>query len=119
MNITITRGDTEVLTFKIVDANGENYVLKDADKLYFTIKNDWRDKECVLQKTIGNGITYNADTGEYEIELTQECTCNMCCRPYEYDIELVLDSQSPKVVKTLVKGEFVVEKEITHKGNEQ
>lgn len=118
MEIVLTRGDTQVYTFTIKTDSGENYVLGEEDKLYFTVKKNWFDKGCVLQKTFGNGITYNSGTKEYEIDMTHDCTCNLDCCDYVFDIELIVNGSDAQDVKTLAKGVFTLDVEATHKGNE-
>lgn len=117
-NITLTRGDSHIISFTIIGENGDAYVIDEQDKIYFTVKKNFSKTECVLQKTINNGITYNTDTEEYEIELTDECTCNLPFGRFVYDIELVIVRDRKKIVKTLVKGNFTISEEVTHKENE-
>lgn len=117
-NITLTRGDTHIISFKLKGENGEKYILSLDDKLYFTVKENAVKSACVLQKTIGNGISYNAETEEYEVELTSDCTCTMPYCNFVYDIELIIMRDGKKIVKTLVKGNLYIDKEVTHKENE-
>ena len=118
MDIVLTRGDTRVYTFTIVTEDGVKYVLGEKDKLYFTIKKRWFDKGCVLQKTFGNGITYDEDKQVYVLEFTHNCTCDIDCIDYVWDIELFIGNEEPPFVATLAKGKFVVDFEATHKENE-
>ena len=118
MEIKLTRGDTRIYTFSILTDDGADYVLSDQDKLYFTVKRSWFDSGCILQKTFGNGITYNAATREYELELTHNCTCDIECRDYVFDIQLMVGSETPAIVNTLCKGTLVLDVEAPHKGNE-
>ena len=117
-DISITRGDTTKITFTILGENGDRYVIDEQDRIYFTVKENYYKTECVLQRTLDNGITYNTDTEEYEIELTDECTCDLLFRRFVYDIELVIIRDGKKLVKTLVKGYLTVYEEATHKENE-
>lgn len=118
MDITLTRGDTHLITFKVQDENNEDYILQPNDKLYFTVKKNWFDTNCVIQKTYNDGITFNNDTGFYEIELEQSCSCELNCGNFVYDIEIIIDNAGKPIIKTLVKGTLTFDKEVTHKGNE-
>lgn len=118
MDIKLIRGDTYTLKFKILTADGAAYVLHDGDKLYFTVKKTFNHRDFVLQKTYGDGITYNGTTGDYEIELTQMCSCELDCGDYVYDIKAVLANDDNPIVETLVRGTLVFENNATHKGNE-
>lgn len=118
MDLKLTRGDTHTITFGILMDDGNHYELQEGDKLYFTVKKSFFSKDCVLQKTFGDGITYNAETKEYCIELEQLCTCELDCGQFVYDIEIIINSNDPCIVKTLVKGNLIIDTEVTHKGNE-
>ena len=117
-NITLTRGDSHIISFTIIGENGDKYVIDEQDKIYFTIKESCSKADCVLQKTLDDGITYNTDTEEYEIELTNDCTCSLPFCRFVYDIELVIVRDEKKIVKTLVKGNLTISEEVTHKENE-
>lgn len=118
MDIKIFRGDTNLITFGIKQEDDNDFIMSDQDKLYFTVKKSCLAEECIIQKTWGNGITYNKKTKEYEIMLDQDCTCDLTDRPYCYDIELIVNREQPKVVKTLAKGDFIIDMDVTHKENE-
>ena len=119
MDLQLIRGDTYLLTFSLQDKNGNAYALTDKDKCYFTVKKDFYRAECVLQKQYGDGITYNTETGLYEIRLTQVCTCDLACGNYVYDIKVKIADGERELVKTLVKGNLSIVSNATHKVNEQ
>lgn len=119
MDIKLIRGDTYAITFKILTADGVPYAIGEGDKIYFTIKKTFNHKECVLQKTYDNGITYDSRAGEYTVNLTQICTCDLDCGAYVYDIKVILANQGEPIVETLVKGALTFENNATHKVNEQ
>lgn len=118
MDLQLIRGDTHKITFNLVDNNGNPYVLTENDKCYFTIKQNYDRKDCVLQKRFGDGIEYNAETGQYEINLTSFCTCEMECANYVYDIKVKIVHEEREIVKTLAKGMLLLAKNATHKRNE-
>ena len=121
MELTLIRGDTYTLTFELTDVHGNPYVLTEKDKCYFTVKKDYAHKDFVLQKRFGDGITYNEETGQYEIRLPQASTCDLACGWYVFDIKCVIanvDDVDNNFVKTLIKGALLLENNATHKGNE-
>ena len=118
MNLTLIRGDTHDITFKLITEDGSSYQLQGNDNVYFTIKKTFYQKNYCLQKKFGDGISYNASTEEYEIKLDQPCTCNLECGSYVYDIKVVINSITPKIVKTLLKGQVALDTNATHKENE-
>lgn len=124
-DIILTRGDSLVLEFTLVDENNEEYRVSENDKLYFTVKEDYTLTEVVLQKTYGNGIRWNNSTDVYEIELEAEDTNELPFCRLVYDIELIigvpLDEEGLEIkryTKTLIKGVLELTEEVTHKENE-
>lgn len=119
MDIALTRGDTCLISFNIKDAYGQNYELKDGDRLYFTVKNDFYTEKVVFQKTYENGIYYDEDTQSYIINLTQDTTADLEFKEYKYDIKIVISQdESDPIVKTLIKGSFTLTENATYKENE-
>jgi hypothetical protein len=114
----LIRGDTCIITFTITTEDNENYLLKEKDKLYFTVKKSFYKTDCTIQKTFNNGITYNERTKEYEVKLDQDCTCNLKCDDYVYDIKLVVDNYGNPISQTLIKGALRLHANATHKVNE-
>ena len=119
MDLKLTRGDTHEIAFKLLSEDGANCILEEGDKLYFTVKRTFYCKNCILQKTLGNGISYRSSTNEYVIELEQDCTCGLEFGEYVYDIKVVINSITPKLVKTLIKGSLTFETNVTHKEDEK
>ena len=54
-NIHMIRGDTIRLDIEITTADGNPYILKDGDKLLFTVKKNVFDKDIIIQKKITSG----------------------------------------------------------------
>lgn len=117
-NITLIRGDTNTIVFSILGENGERYIPDDNDQLYFTVKENYFRTNCILQKKLGKGISFNDSTKEFEIEITSDCTCGLQYCRLVYDIELVIMRDGKKIVKTLCKGELCIDHEATHRENE-
>jgi len=111
------RGDTYNLKkFKIKDKEGNEIILTNSEKLYFTMKTSTNVLEHVLQKRIGSGIELQED-GYYHITMESKDTKNLDYGEYFYDIEL--KSINPKeLVKTLIEGTISLEEEVTWGGNE-
>lgn len=118
MDIKITRGDTSLISFRIKTEDGSDFIVSDKDQLFFTAKLNYHTRDCVLQKTYGNGISYNNTTNEYELTLAQDDTSGLECRQYVYDIELISDRETPRLVNTLIKGNLIIDTEVTYKENE-
>ena len=119
MDITLIRGDTCLISFNIKDAYGQNYELKEGDRLYFTVKKSFYTEEVVFQKTYENGISYNSATNEYLIEITQDTTAELPFGQNVYDIKIVISQEGEDpIVKTLIKGTFTLTPNATYKENE-
>lgn len=53
------------------------------------IKQDYGDEECIITKSLGNGIT-KLEAGKYEIDLTSEETGALSPNFYVYDLRMTL-----------------------------
>lgn len=106
------RGDT---CEKLINIYGWN---KDIDQVYFTIKKEDKDKDIVLQKTIGNGITKTEEDEEkktYLLVINATDTDDLLTDyGYVFDIEIV----SGYVKRTIVKGTITLTSDITQTINE-
>lgn len=114
----LTRGDTQIITFDIVDDNGNIYLLKPLDKIYFTVKVSAKDKDFVFQKTYGNGISYNEDLKCYEILIKPEDSSDLQRNSFVFDIEIIVASYPENIVQTLKYGTIGFSDEITRRENE-
>jgi hypothetical protein len=115
MDFTLIRGDTYNLTFSLSLANGNAYILSENDKCYFTVKKDLIQEDYVFQKRNGAGIEYNEEQGLYRIKIEQEDTCDLNFGTYQFDIKVKIGDE---IVKTLLKGTFVLTNNATHRCNE-
>lgn len=96
INIEIPKIDYLLIPMSIKE-NGELVQLGENDNLYLTIANSPNSKEYKIQKTLNSGITYNQETGKYEIEFTSEDTKNLSYNvKYGYDITIYYDGNKPK-----------------------
>ena len=109
----IIRGDTGFYKFQRKNENGEPILLK-ADKMYFTVKQNYNTSKILFQKTIDD-ITFDSE-GYYHLTINPSDTDNLDYGNYVYDIEVIQEDDNYK--KTISKGAFIVEKEVTFVGNE-
>ena len=114
MDFEFPRGDTFLFKFKLKDKNGEEIILGNTDRLYFTVKKNSKSTERAFQKTLANGIVYGED-GYYHITITSDDTATLNYGDYGYDIELKTGSG---VVKTLIIGTITLTDEFTFKEDE-
>lgn len=106
------RGDTFE---KLINISGWG---KEITEMYFTMKKEEKDKEYVLQKTIGHGIVKTSDEEDVESYLltinatdTDELLTDY---GYVFDIEIVSDAAK----RTIVKGTITLTSDITQTINE-
>lgn len=103
------RGDTYCFKFQRKNENGE-VIKEQPDQLYFTVKYDYGTKKIELQKSLKyNGITYSEEENMYHVRIENEDTRNMAYGSYVYDIQVITGDY----VKTISKGEFILDKEVT------
>ena len=115
MNLNLIRGDTYVLTFTIIDNDGNPYILTENDKCYFTVKKRFECENYIFQKQWLDGISYNATTQKYEIQIAQNDTSDLPISMYVYDIKVKIGTE---IVKTLIKGTINIINNATHRENE-
>ena len=109
VNIKIPKLDYKVIPFSIT-RGGEKIKLADDDTLVMTVCKIDSDNEVgekfIFQKKLGNGIEYDEDTGNYNIEINSEDTENMAVgQNYGYDITIFYEQTKPS---QKVIGEFKV-----------
>ena len=116
----ITRGDTTRISFNIKKKDGNDYIMQDGDKLYFTMKKHCHCNDCSLQKTYADGgITYNGNAEKkYTVLLKKEDTTPLDFGDYKFDIQIDWDNNGEIYTKTLYKGVITITEEITSKNNE-
>lgn len=77
--------------------NNEKIQLQENDLIFFSVKEHAYDKEYLIQKSLGNGISFNSSTQEYDIEITSNDTKNLLMnKKYGYDISVYYDGNKPK-----------------------
>lgn len=110
-NIGFTRGDTAGYKFQRTDINGD-VITTIADRLYFTVKSQFEDKNYQFQKKLED-FTFDED-GWYHFVINPEDTNNLKFTKYVYDIEAIQGG----VKSTPLKGFFLMDPESTWQANE-
>lgn len=106
----ITRGDIKKIKFQ--RRKEGQPILEKADKIYFTVKETHYKKEVVIQKTIDD-MEFD-EQGYYHLIITPEDTNELKYGEYVFDIEVIVEEYK----KTLIKGTFKIEEEVTFAENE-
>lgn len=98
-DIEIPKMDYQIIEVSIKE-DGQLIELGATDEIYFTVKKNPNDTTPILQKTLEDGITYNEDTGKYEIEIQSDDTKDMVMGEingiYGYDITIYYEGNKPK-----------------------
>lgn len=113
-DLKIVRGDTGLYKLNLKDQNGASIILSDAGQIYFTVKENLEMSTCLINKKIGDGIVLGDDNA-YHITLNGEDTNDLKFKSYYYDIQVMTDAHTRKTVK---RGHFIVEYEVTCKNCE-
>lgn len=103
-----TRGDTYKFKFQRLDVNNEVITTK-ADKMWFTVKENYYTNKIILQKTLENGdITFDEEY-YYHITINNEDTQELSYKSYVCDIQ----TETNGVIKTIYKDNFTLLEEVT------
>ena len=102
-----TRGDTHSFRFQRKDAN-EEVIQSRPDYMWFTVKKNDKTKDVLIQKTLGNGITFDEEF-YYHVLIKPEDTRNLGYGDYVYDIQV----QTGDYVKTLKVEDLTLTSEVT------
>lgn len=113
MNIEIIRGDTKTLKFQRRTTNNE-VITKKPDKLYFTVKTGYYSKDYLFQKRLDTDIAYKEEDNYYYFTINPSDTDELDYDDYVFDIEIIKND----IKKTIAKGTFKVESEVTFAENE-
>lgn len=89
--INMSRGDTVYLNVEILDAEGNPYVLKEGDKLFFSAKKKATDQDYAIPPKLLNGTL---------LELISSDTYDLKFGDYLYDIQLITaEGRSNTIIK--------------------
>lgn len=103
-----TRGDTFKFKFQRIDGNGEVITTK-ADKVWFTVKDNYYTDKIIIQKTLENeDITYD-DEYFYHVIINNQDTQSLSYKKYVCDIQV----ENNGVVSTIYKDKFTLLEEVT------
>jgi hypothetical protein len=113
-HLTWLRGDTYAINVSIKNC------IEELTEIYFTVKQNYDDKNVVMQKTLSGGaITelHGTETkARYNILIHATDTDKMKVdTEYLYDLELVADT----LKKTILKGTITLEADVTRTENER
>lgn len=116
MKIEVIQGDTsEVYKFQRKDAQG-NVIKTLPSKMWITFKKTTMCKECLLQKTLENGISYSEEDNYYRFQLSSEETGNLDYGTYGFDIAILNENGAKKTLFN--NGSLEIVTHYTHKNNE-
>lgn len=104
-NITITRGDTALLTLSITDQDDQPYIPVEGDNIYLTIKPDINNEYYVLKKKF-NDIQ--------KLSITKSDTIDLNFGKYFYDVRIENGSQYDTII---CSGEFIIDRGTANAGN--
>jgi hypothetical protein len=106
-NLSMTRGDSEEITVRVTDADGDPIVLATGDTIYFSVKECVADEDYALQKVV---TAFEVD-GSAIIEIEPADTADLEFKRYIYDIQW---TDANGRVTTIVKASaFEIAKEVT------
>lgn len=106
-NMTMTRGDSEVIVIECSLEDGTAMPFLEGDTVYFTVKETIRDEEKVLQKV----ITEFTD-GKAIINIEPEDTKSLLFKTYVYDVQL---TTAEGTVRTIIPpSKFTIGGEVTY-----
>ena len=104
-NITMVRGDTLSFGLEIEDQDGDPVVL---DSAFFSCKSNKTDYEYVFQKSLGDGITVDAD-GNYIVRVAPSDTADADAGQYFYDFQIGINDD----IYTILLGTLDLLQDIT------
>ena len=111
MNITMPRGDIQMVTFTVTYPDESQDV--QLTEIYFTVKKTFNDKNFIFQKKLSAGQIELIDNATYQFTIESGDTDNMSFGRYVFDIELVGDD-----IKHTEIGDFILTQEVTYVSNE-
>lgn len=110
INIEIPKIDYMLINMSIKE-DGHNIELNENDLIFLTISLSPNSSQHLIQKSLENGITYNTETGKYQIEFNSEDTRMLeYKKPYGYDITIYYEGDKPK---QKVIGSFTITDKFT------
>ena len=112
--IELVQGDTS-LVYKFQRKNGDGTVITtQPKKMWITFKMSCSCENCLFQKTLEDGITFDGEY--YKFQLQSEDTCHLAYGTYGFDIAILNEAGEKKTL--LNNGELEIVKHYTKKCNE-
>ena len=106
-NISMTRGDSEVIKVTVKDTSGNVVPLVTGDTIYFTVRENILNKTKIIEK-----IITEFDNGEALITINPQDTNDLSFAYYVYDIQLTRENG---MVKTIIPpSKFTIDPEVTY-----
>lgn len=106
-NMSMVRGDSEVIVISCTDTGGNKIDFLDGDKVYLTIKESINTEEKILQK-----IQTVFENGDAVINIDPDDTKNVKYKTYVYDVQII--RASGKVTTIIPQSDFSVMGEVTY-----
>ena len=106
--ISMIRGDSESLTIRCQEPDGDAHPFQEGDKVYFTIKKSEYTQVKLFQKV----VTAFGEEGEAQVEISPEDTREMDFGVYRYDVQLT--DREGRVTTILPPGDFILCGEVTY-----
>ena len=105
-NLTMIRGDSETISVRMNNNEGEEVFFKDGDIVYWTVKENLNATTNSLQV-----IVNEFDKGVATIKIKPSDTSELRAKEYIYDIQLTREDGT---VTTIVKpSKFILEGDVT------
>lgn len=80
----------------VYKVNGEVSTLGETDLMFFSVKSNLVSDEYLIQKSLGNGITYDATEEKYYLEIDSNDTINLNMNDtYLYDLTIYYEGTKP------------------------
>lgn len=99
-NITITRGDTAIITVDITDDEGNPYVLSGTEYLLFTVKKLYTQTPALIKKISTDG----------NIQLDSSDTDTLSFGTYKFDVVLI--SELRGIDTFIYERDFTIAEEV-------
>lgn len=95
LDITIPKCDYLAIPFSYI-RNGQNVALGATDLIFFSVKKYSSDENYIFQKTLEDGITFDAENTKYLIEINYEDTKELKINDkLIYDITIYYNGDKP------------------------
>lgn len=109
MDLKITRGDTIKYVLELKTKNNVDVEISNVNSIFLTVKENFKNTEYLFQKKLSDGISLGDDK-KYHITIDSEDTDNLSFGTYYYDIQINFNNNEKY---TVVKGNFIVDYEVT------